>query len=95
MFWPAAFMATGIAIGSLGIGVALAPQANAIPKGPNSCVLVNAPFVSYKDCDLWPDGSYYHEVLGGYGGLGGGESYRACDGFPIPPATDNDPRTPC
>jgi hypothetical protein len=52
------------------------------------------PFATFKDCDLWSDGSFWHEVYGGFIGYGGSAS-RVCDGFPVPPATDSDPSTPC
>ena len=74
-----------------------APSAEAIPPGPNSCVSGGGGFIGYgwyRDCDLWPDGSFWHE----WGGSGpfafGGGAGRVCDGMP-PVPTDSDPRTPC
>lgn len=75
-----------------------APTASAIPPGPNTCVSGGGGFIGYggyRDCDLWPDGSFWHEVTGGGPFAWGGSSGRVCDGFPVPPATDNDPSTPC
>lgn len=79
------------------MGVGLADPAQAIPPGPNSCVSGGGGFIGYgwyRDCDLWPDGSFWHE----WGGSGpfafGGGSGRVCDGIP-PVPTDSDPKTPC
>ena len=72
--------------------------AQAILPGPNTCVSGGGGFIgygSYEDCDLWPDGSFWHRVSGGGPFAWGGSSGRVCDGFPVPPATDNDPKTPC
>lgn len=84
-----------VAWGALVAGPAVA---QAIPPGPNTCVSGGGGFIgygSYTDCDLWPDGSFWHRVSGGGPFAWGDSSGRVCDGFPIPPATDNDPTTPC
>ena len=74
-----------------------APQANAIPPGPYTCVGGGGGFIgggSYEDCDLWPDGSFWHRWTG-YGPFAwGGGAGRVCDGMP-PVPTDMDPTTPC
>lgn len=69
------------------------PQANAIPPQPGVCVSGGWAYAMYEDCDLWPDGSFWHREYGGFIGFQG-RSGRVCDGMP-PPFTDNDPRTPC
>jgi hypothetical protein len=85
-----------------GIGfVGSTPQAEAVPPGPNTCVSGGGGFIgfgSFRDCDLWADGSFYHEVFGGGPFAFGGSSGRVCDsprGNPMPPATDWDPNTIC
>lgn len=98
MAWPAAMFATGAVVFGMGLSAAYAPEANAIPPGPNSCVSGGGGFIGgggYEDCDLWPDGSFYHRVYGFGPFAFGGSSGRVCDGSPIPPATDNDPTTKC
>lgn len=69
------------------------PRANAIPPQPGVCVSGGWGYAAYRDCDLWPDGSFWHQEVAGFIGFGGREG-RVCDGFP-PPFTDNDPTTPC
>lgn len=74
-----------------------APVAGAIPPGPNSCVSGGGGFIGfggYEDCDLWPDGSFWHRWWGGGPFAAGGGAGRVCDGLP-PVPTDSDPRTPC
>lgn len=70
-----------------------APQANAIPPAPYTCIGGGGPFALFRDCDLWPDGSFWHEVAGGFIGWGS-SSGRVCDGNP-PTPTDMDPTTYC
>jgi hypothetical protein len=76
-----------------GLAVMSMPSANAIPPQPGVCISGGGPFATFRDCDLWPDGSFYHQEFGGFIGYGGREG-RVCDGFP-PPFTDNDPTTMC
>jgi hypothetical protein len=71
----------------------VATPADAIPPAPYTCVGGGGPFASFRDCDLWPDGSFWHEVAGGFIGWGS-SSGRVCDGNP-PIPTDMNPNTPC
>lgn len=74
-----------------------APAAGAIPPGPNSCVGGGGGFIGYggyEDCDLWPDGSFWHRQWGSGPFAFGSSAGRVCDGMP-PVPTDNDPSTPC
>ena len=51
---------------------------------------------SFCDSDPWSDGSFQHCVSGGGPIAWGSTCNRVCDnGTPLPPITDNDPRTPC
>ncbi|QWY84398.1 hypothetical protein SEA_KNOCKER_56 [Mycobacterium phage Knocker] len=83
-------------------GAVLVPAvAEAVPPGPNTCVSGGGGFIgfgAFRDCDLWPDGSFWHEVTGGGPFAFGGSSGRVCDsprGNPMPPPTDSDPTTMC
>jgi len=79
--------------GLLAAGITVAAPAKAIPPAPYTCISGGGLFATFRDCDLWSDGSFYHQVYGGFIGYGGSEG-RVCDGNP-PPPTDWDPTTPC
>ena len=92
--WARGIFSVGMGVFGMAIATAFTPtEAQAIPPGPNQCIMGGGPFATFKDCDLWPDGSFWHSEFGGFIGYGGREG-RVCDGFP-PPFTDNDPNTVC
>jgi hypothetical protein len=98
--WAKSFTVTGVAIFGMALGAAFAPaQAQAKPPGPNSCVSGGGGFIgggSFTDCDLWPDGSFWHTWRAWGPFASGGGAMRVCDnGTPAPAPTDNDPNTPC
>lgn len=74
-------------------GIICAARAEAIPPQPGVCISGGWAYAMYEDCDLWPDGSFWHREYGGFIGFQG-RSGRVCDGMP-PPFTDNNPSTPC
>lgn len=96
--WARGIFSLGIAMFGMALVAAFSPtQAQAIPPGPNSCVSGGGGFVGggwYEDCDLWPDGSFWHRWTGWGPFASGGGAGRVCDGLP-PVPTDNDPNTPC
>lgn len=75
------------------VGVLAPAVSQAIPPQPGVCISGGWAYAMYEDCDLWPDGSFWHREYGGFIGFQG-RSGRVCDGMP-PPFTDNDPSTLC
>ncbi|UOW93396.1 hypothetical protein SEA_LABELLE_71 [Mycobacterium phage Labelle] len=101
-YWsPALAFAAGVFAFGMALGTAFAAEAGAVPPGPNTCVSGGGGFIgggSFRDCDLWQDGSFWHEVIGWGPFAHGGSAGRVCDsprGNPFPPPTDSDPNTKC
>ena len=96
-------IASAMAVGVVTAGaLSSAPVAAATPHPDGSCRVGGGGFIgggAFRDCDMWPDGSFHHKVSG-FGPFAFGDVFsgRVCDsppGNPMPPVTDNDPATMC